>query len=102
MWEWGAHLSLGPTTVCLGFGFVKVFLIGLDFHRENPFLEFLSLGGRFGSVSVMLMWLRRKFGVHEKEGWTYRFLPILKDADEDDDVWDMAVFRRVQRVKVKG
>lgn len=52
-----AHLGFGPTTVCLSFCFVKVFFVGLDFHREDVFLEFLPLGVCFGRVSVVLMWV---------------------------------------------
>ena len=37
--DWEAYLGLGPTTVRLGFGFVKGFFVGLDFHGADQFLE---------------------------------------------------------------
>ena len=52
----GPYLGLGPTTVRLCFGFVDVFFVGLDFDREDLFLEFLPLGVCLGRISVVLMW----------------------------------------------
>lgn len=51
----GPYLGLSPTTVRLGLGFVEIFLVGLDSHRENLLLECLSLGMCLGWISVVLM-----------------------------------------------
>lgn len=44
-----------------------------------------------------------RFEWHERGWrWTYGFLPVFEGADENDDVWDMALFRWVHGIKVEG
>lgn len=49
----------------------------------------------FRRANAVVSEVQKCMKIKEVWGWTYRFLPVFQDAGENDDVWDVTVFRWV-------